>query len=257
MKKLVSLTIISILATLGMSSVVMAKSSTLATVRFTKDSNLEYVNAALNDDGTVNLGDAFKDVAPGEERELCFELENKNKVKADFYMNTEMLKALETEIAQGAGYDVKVAVGDKEIYNSQLGGYQEGVASDQGLAEMNDNLKGFMLLTQLAKGESTDVKMTIRFDGEAMDSIGSRDYTRTVGRVGFEFKVGYQIPEEKVIKRTKEYTDKKIITVTNPPKQGVLGVRTGDEAVIGVAVLVFALGLVLVVVGRRRKGNEQ
>ncbi len=236
-----------------------------AEVVFTKDKELIYSNVTETDGSTVHLGDAFKDVAPGEVRSQIITLMNENDNTVDFYMNTEVLQALEEsrEQAGGAGYEIVLTVGDRELYNSVLGGYESDsdLGSTTGLKAMNDSvLDEDVLVATLQKGESTQVVLQIAFDGEAMDNQAeSVDYSNALGEVSFHFKAGYEEPTgittSKKIVTEKEET--KYITKIVEEYAPLAAVKTGDEAMLLGAVAVFAIGAVLFVVAGRKKKVEE
>ena len=235
------------------------------TVAFTADNRLEYSNVT-EENGTVNLGDAFQNVAPGETRSQTIRIENHNRRTADFYMSAETVKALEenTASAKGAGYEMKLTAGNTVLYDSSLGGYKggdEGTASTAGIGEMNGVLKDYILIATLAKGAYTDVVFSITFDGEAMDNTASADYSRTYGQIAFDFKAGYEDPSGPVVvyKEVKKQGEaKKANKLVEIIEEAVpLGaVATGDAAMIGIGLLVLGTGVLLILVGKKKKEKE-
>lgn len=226
-----------------------------ATVSFTKDNKLEYSNVAV-EEGSINFGAAFEGVAPGETRSQTIIIQNNNEKTIDFYMRTEVLEALESSrtTAKGAGYDIKLTAGDVTLYDSVLGGYtaaNEEAASTVGLKGMNRALKDYILIATLKSGESADVVLNITFDGEAMDNIAAIDYSRTTGQIAFDFKAGYEDP-------TGITTEYKIVTEKGEDRYitNLAVVQTGDEAMLVTGAAVLMAGVVLVVIGRRKRVGE-
>ncbi len=243
---------IALCALLVMTTASAAEAAGNATVKFTSANRLEYENVKTSGDA-VDLGDTFKGVAPGETRSHTITVKNENDRTSDFYMSTEAVKSLEkgTEKAKGAGYDIKLTAGSKVLYDSTLGGYVGDKASESGIEGMNELLEDYILIATLSKGQSTDVVLTIHFDGEAMDNNSKIDYTETFGQINFDFKVGYEDPTE-TIETVTVVTEKKAPTVVTL----VQTVTTGDNALIGAGILVAAAGAVLFIIGARRKKAE-
>ncbi|MBR3606709.1 MAG: hypothetical protein IKL51_03920 [Lachnospiraceae bacterium] len=243
-----------------------------ATVSFTQDKKLEY-SGVTEEEGHVNLGDAFQNVVPGETRVQTITLKNENERTADFYMSSEAVKALEEgkANAQGAGYEVKLTVGAPGaaesdltvLYDSALGGYKDAAtASKEGIKGMNESLEDFILLGTMKKGESKEIKLSIHFDGEAMDNSGNADYSLTQGQLAFEFQVGYEDPTgiTRIVREVdNEGNVRYVRKLVEVFEEGVpLGaVATGDGAMIGVGLAVLAAGIILVILGKKKKVEEE
>ncbi len=230
-----------------------------ATLTFTGEKELVYSGVTTNG-GEVDLGAAFEGVAPGETRTQTITLFNANGQTADFYMSTSVLQALEEsrEQAAGAGYDVVLTAAGIELYNSRLGGYgaEDADGSREGLKALNDSaLNGDVLVATLGRGESAEVTLQIHFDGEAMDgSGGAADYSDTMGKVSFDFKVGYQdatgvIREDRVV--TEKGETKYVTRIVE--ERLPLAAKTGDGAMIFGGLAVLAAGIVLfALTGKKR-----
>lgn len=251
------LAVILMITTLAGTSITAAAEG--ATLTFTGEKELVY-SGVTTSGGNVDLGTAFEGVAPGETRTQTITLVNDNGQTADFYMSTEVLRALEEtrEQAAGAGYDIVLTAAGTELYNSTLGGYgaESSGGSREGLKAMNDSaLSGDVLVATLGKGESTQITLQIHFDGEAMDSsAGAVDYSNAMGEVGFGFKVGYQdatgvVREDKVVTEKGETRYVTRIVEERLP----LAAKTGDNAMILGGLVVLAAGIVLLVLtGKKR-----
>lgn len=237
-----------------------------ATVSFTSDKTLEYSNVTV-EEGNVKLGNAFENVAPGETRQQTITVTNSNERTADFYISAEAVKALEAskDAAKGAGYDIILKAGDTTLYDSTLGGYQgtdADAASTTGIGGMNDSLKDYILFATLKNGESTDVVLTIRFDGEAMDNNAAGvDYSFTEGQLAFGFQVGYEDPtgQTVIVREVGEggqvkYVRKVVEIIENAVPLGA--VATGDGAMVGLAAVVLLVGASMVILGRKKKVEE-
>lgn len=236
-----------------------------ATVSFTEGNTLEYGGGAEVKDGEMNLGSAFENVAPGETKEQVITIKNENNHTADFYLSAEAVKELEKgkATAKGAGYDIVLKAGDSVLYDSTVGGYNAGKnASTTGIAGMNGALEDYILFATLKKGESANVVLSIKFDGEAMDNTSAIDYSSTMGKIAFDFLAGYEDPTGKVV-IVREVTEdggvryvRKVVEIL---ENGVpLGAAaTGDGAMIGIATVVLVAGVVLIGIGKKRKVGEK
>lgn len=244
---------------------VPARAEGEATVTFTAEKKLEYSNVTMGG-GQVNLGSAFEGVAPGETRSQTITIQNRNKKTADFYMSAEAVKALEknAEKAKGAGYEMRLTAGSTVLYDSTVGGYgaaAENAASNAGIEEMNSALEDYILIATLAKDESTNVVLTITFDGEAMDNTSAIDYSWTEGQLAFDFKVGYEDPAGpttvyKVVTKKGDTKYVKNLIEIFEDAVPLSAVATGDTAMIGIGVAVLATGILLILLGKRKKAEE-
>lgn len=216
------------------------------------------------------LGTAFEGMAPGEEATQTITMRNDNKKTVDFYMDATAIEALEdnTMTARGAGYDIVLKAGEKELYNSKVGGYGEdnenAAGSAEGIKAMNDGaLEGYVLVATLAPGDTEQINLTVKLDGEAMDNSGAIDYSDAFGQFGFNFKVAYEDPAEPTIvtKTITKTGEKKVVkNYVNIIEEQVplSAVATGDNALIGVGIGVLVLGIFLIIfAGRKKKVEEE
>lgn len=209
-------------------------------------------------DTPSTYGDVFNNMAPGETKSLTIQVKNENNNTADFYMSTEVMKAFESATTKGAGYDVKLTAGGVTIYDSTAGGYtSSGSGSEKGLGELNDSLDSSILIKTLAKGETTDVVLTIGLDGEGVDK--NTGYANALGSIQFAFSAGYEDP-------TGPYTVYKVVTKTGETKylkifdqKVALAAQTGDSFIWWAGAVVVIAGVVMVIMGLRRKaaGNDE
>lgn len=232
-------------------------------VTFTADNKLEYSGTLGTEEQGVVLGN-FDQVAPGDSITQTITLKNDNSLSVDFYMNAETLTALEEAVAQGqtangAAYAVKLEAGDTVVYDSNVGGYSASQQADNaGLKRMNDALKDYIMVGTLSKGESKEIRMTIDFDGEAMDNTtGGVDYSNTLGKIAFNFMVSYEEPEAPVIIYKEVTQEEEPTVITKIVDQIIpLAPKTGDVAMIGIAAAVLVIGVVLIVIAGRKKNKE-
>ncbi len=240
-----------------------------ATVTFTENNKLEYSGVTFYEDGTPKMGTSFEGVAPGETAEQVITVTNANDKTVDFYMNASALQALEasTAQAQGAGYVIKLSVGDTVMYDSNVGGYaSEGAAgSKEGIMEMNEGaLEGYVMIATLAEGESEEIKLSIFFDGEAMDNNSQAvDYSNAVGQLGFSFQVAYEEPEAPTVIYNEVTQKGETKYVTNiveifEEKIPLASVATGDAAMIGLGAVILVAGVLLILLtGKKKKAEEE
>ncbi|MCR5719766.1 MAG: hypothetical protein K6F84_04295 [Lachnospiraceae bacterium] len=229
-------------------------------VVFTADKNLEY-RGVTQKEGAADLGEAFKDIAPGEERSAVITVKNENSHAVNFYMSTEVLKALEEtgKNAKGAAYDITLKVGDATVYDSRLGGYTEQLKKDDnGLADMNKMLEDSIFIGTFEKNDEKNVSLNIFFDGEAFDNDSAADYSLTTGKLAFEFKVSYDDPatsevKYQVVERKHPGKIETIYENVTP----LAAVATGDKTPIVFGSILIAAGLVLIVFALRKNGKDK
>lgn len=262
------------LITLAMAAVLLMGSTLTvcaagnATVTFTQNEKLEYSGVDTYEDGTPKLSTSFEGIAPGETAEQTITMYNANDRTVDFYMNASVLQSLEesSNQAKGAGYVIKLTAGDSVLYDSNIGGYaaENAEGSREGLNEMNEGaLEDYVLVATLAKGESKDIRLSIFFDGEAMDNDSqSVDYSNTFGQLGFSFQAAYEEPGAPTI-IYKEVTQKgqtkyikKIVEIIEE-RVPLAAVATGDNALIGAGIAVLALGVGLVILTGSKKEEKK
>lgn len=240
-----------------------AQGSASATVTFGTDNKLVF-------EGTEGgkLGTSFEGIAPGETATQTITMKNENKKTVDFYMDASALQALEDgkAAAKGAGYEIRLYVGDETLYDSTAGGYASDSAdgSTEGIKAMNEGaLEGYVLVATLAQGQTKDMNLSIYFDGEAMDNDSAGiDYSDAFGQLGFTFQVAYEDPQgptvvTKTITKTGETKIVKRLVEIIEEKIPLSAVATGDNALIGAGAAVLVVGIILIVVAGRKKKVEE
>lgn len=233
------------------------------TVTFTSDKNLEYSNGG-------NLGDAFVGMAPGQSKEVTIDVVNKNSITADFYVQTEDIKALEQAVnASGGAYDIKLSMingsNSTVLYDSTLGGatgsQDNAVGSAEGIAEMK-NLEDNTYLATLKNGEQVQLVLDFTMDGESITNATANNYSNAEGQIGFQFLVAYDTEGNRVIVNRKdlvEYqTGSRKQNFVTTVKNVVVAVKTGDTTAIIPMVAILAAGLfLLAVTGKKKKRNGE
>ncbi len=232
------------------------------TVTFNEDKVLEYSNITETPEGKISLGNAFEAVLPGETRSQVITLQNENAQTVDFYMSADVVQSLEEAgKASGAAYDIHLTAGDTVLYDSTLGGYDASSRGNEaGLAEMNASLEGDVFVATLEEGRTVDVTLTISFDGEAMDNTSASDYSNALGALNFNFKAGYEEPnneevvEKIVVRKGETIYEKEIIEIVDEVTP--LAVKTGDNTFVWAAIAVLILGIVLFVLTGKKKDKK-
>ena len=250
-------------STFLLASLMVCAAEANPTVTFNSDNELVYSNFS-EEDGAVSTGAAFEGVLPGESRSLTITLENANNHTTDFYLSATVMDVLEqAHNASGAVYDIRLSAGENVLYDSTIGGYvdSESTGSQAGLSAMNESLNRDVFVNTLKKGETTDVVLTITFDGEAMGSSDDSDYTSALASLDFAFKASYEdsnaveIIDKVVIRKGDTVYKKNIVEI--PDNKVPLGVKTGDETMIWVAVVALIIGIGLfLITGKRHKKNK-
>lgn len=241
--------------------------STLAqpAVVFQADNTLVYTGAQEENGNGIQLF-SFDGVAPGDTVVQEIVLKNENDLTVDFYMNAETIIALEDAVlegqtAAGAAYEILLEAGDSVLYDSNVGGYTASDKTDsRGLKSMNETLKDYLYVGTLDKGDEKKIRMTIYFDGEAMDNAaGGIDYSDTLGRIAFGFQVSYQEPSGPVVVTEDVTKAEEPDGITRIVEELVplAPVQTGDAAMLGLAVLVLAVGVLLFILAGRKKKEEE
>lgn len=215
-----------------------ADQGTSATVTLDSNSKLTFTQDTENQN--VNI-------APGETFTETIYVKNDSSRTADFYLSTAVIEDLETKAtgAKAAGYDVKLTAGSTTLYDSTVGGN----VTENGLTDVS--LQDNMLIATLAKGASTNVVLTIAFDGEGLDSTDTANYANTLANLQFDFMAGYEAPtgNTTTYRTVTEKGEDTVITLTGG------AAKTGDSLFIPVAIaFVLITGIVLLIVGKR-KGN--
>lgn len=232
------------------------------TVTFSEDKVLTYSNITETAEGSVSLGSAFEAVLPGETRSQVITLKNDNAQTVDFYMSTAVVQSLEeANKASGAAYEIKLTAGESVLYDSSLGGYEASAQGNtEGLAELNGSLEGDVFVATLEEGQTADVVLTIYFDGEAMDNTSVSDYSNAFGALDFNFKAGYeepnneQIVEKIVVRKGETIYEKEIVEIVD--ESTPLAVKTGDNTYVWVAVAVLVLGVLLFAMTGKKKDKK-
>ena len=121
---------------IGLTTVFMVAMTTVAyaetTVEFTNDNQLVY--------NTQEMGDAFKGMAPGDQKSQTLTIKNSNSHTTTFYMSAETLDYFETARAASGGlYDIQLTLQPPTGTATKL---------DE-LQEMNEDVTGWIAFDEL------------------------------------------------------------------------------------------------------------
>lgn len=254
----------------GMSMGVCAAETPTAT--FDGSEEIQY-----NYDDVENFGTAFENMLPGDERTQEIILRNTYDRTVDFFMEVEVIKALEEATqASGAGYDFSLTVTQEGVNNGNpqliYGGNNEEDAwiggNKEGLADINAVLdqygeKGIKVAT-LAKDEEAVIALNVSLDGQT----GGNSYQNVQGTFQFRFHVSYDDPEviekevkgeDKIVTKVEKGEDRVVTrTVKGADRTIIQRVKTGDTTVILplVAVMGVCILIIAVVIDTRKKNRQ-
>lgn len=232
------------------------------TVTLTSDDKLEYSNGG-------SLGSSLEGMAPGQKKEITIDIKNSNPNKADFFVKTADIEALEKSCtAAGGAYEIKLDLVNGSnitpLYNSELGGSsgdQGGaIGKTTGIEEMT-NLNENTYLATLSNGDVVQLVLQFTMDGESVTNANARDYSNALGQLGFQFMAAYDTPEARVIVQKKDnvtyQTGEAKRNVVTTVRNVVIAVKTGDSAVILPMIILLIAGIGIYVAADRKQKKEQ
>lgn len=191
-----------------------------------------------------NFGSAFTGMLPGEERKQEIILQNKSDKTADFYMEVEIIRALEeASQASGAAYKFSLGVTQNSVNNGEksviYGGTAEGKAwiggDNSGLSQINEVLKNYgqkgIKVATLKSGETAVISLTVTLDG----MTGGNTYQDLNGTFEFAFHAGYENPGDAIVNHVNG-------------KDSILlkSVKTGDETKIIPVVICMIMSITVI-----------
>lgn len=199
-----------------------------------------------------NFGNAFMGMLPGEERKQEIVLRNTSDKNADFYMEVEIIRALEeASQASGAAYKFSLGITQDSVNNGKksiiYGGTAEGEAwiggDKSGLSQINDVLKNYgqkgIKVATLKSGETAVISLTVTLDG----MTGGNTYQDLKGTFEFTFHAGYENPGETIINHVNG-------------KDSILlkSVKTGDETKIipGIISMIMSITVIGILLFHRK-----
>lgn len=214
-------------------------------------------------DGENEIADAFRDMAPGDEKTVVLRIENDSNHSASFFISQETTKALEDAAkATGGAYSYQLSVGNsradaESLLDTIAGGYKEnkksraaGLVGDaSGLAGITE-LNNYVFLAELGKGDYVNVYLTLAIDGEGFDSTNLINYSNAAGELAFNFRAYYEDRAPRVV-----YGEDKVITKI--VDQAVpLAAKTGDNWNMLPVIGLLAVGTLLIVFALKKRKVE-
>lgn len=221
-----------------------------------------------NYDADGSFGSAFEGMLPGDERTQEIILRNTDERTVDFYMEVDVIKALEeASEASGAAYQFSLTVTQEGVNNGEAqtiyGGAGDedawiGGEGSKGLGDINEVLEEYgangIKVAALKQGEEARVALKVMLDG----ITGGNDYQSLEGTFGFAFHASYDDPE--VVTQTVKGKDTVITkTVREADKTIIERVKTGDPAaIVPLAILMTGCAAVIVylIAARKKKSQE-
>lgn len=222
------------------------------TVTFDGSSEMKY-----NYDNTQNFGTAFEEMLPGESRTQEILLKNDYTRGVDFYMQQEVIRSFEDTVeASGAAYDISLVLVKGQERTQIFGGGEDAGrigGDEEGLANLNDAVDGWVYLTDLNAGEVASLQLTVTLDGES----NTNAYQDASGTFEFQFRATYDDPETVYEKGETQFVTKEVKgqnTITRIRST----IKTGDQAPIVLfgASAALAVFVLIFLVVRHRKGKE-
>lgn len=187
----------------------------------------------------------FTNMEPGEMRTLNLTVANADSADMKFYMSAEILDNIAEKGTKNAVYDLTISKNGTEIFAAVIGGENGNNISvgKEYLTEDNN-----ILLDTLSKGESTQIAIALKLDGNSTDNA----YMEQSGTIQLAF--GVETPTspapETVIRRTTSY-------VQAAATQVVRAAKTGDATTIrGLVILAAVMATLIIAVIVRRKKSK-
>lgn len=140
----------------------------------------------------ADIDDAIYQLQPGDTVNIHLSLENSYAGTTNWYMTNEVLQSLEDSqsVAEGGAYTyileyVKPDGSSELLYSSEAVGGETVNESGEGLHQATDSLKDYFYLDQLAYGESAEIQLTVKLEGETQGN----EYQDTLAKLQMNFAV--------------------------------------------------------------------
>lgn len=184
--------------------------------------------------------EGFTGMQPGESRDITITLRNDDYNEMKFYMSADILDNIAEKGNQEAVYVMNIAK-DGNTFFETIVGNEENAAGKEYLDENNN-----ILLSTLAKGEQTEVTISLTLDG---DSAGN-DYMNESGNIQLIFSAATPEEPETIIETVKKY-----VTGSGSSTYKAGKVKTGDESPVFVFGLlaVFSAAVIGIMYFRRKR----
>lgn len=229
------------------------------TVTLTKDNTIIYT------DGSADIANAFEGMAPGDSKTVTIRVQNESDHTADFFLSQETIKSLEEkERALGGAYAYEIRVGGAEeereaaLLSAVAGGYDASLRADaQGLKKLTE-LEDYQYFARLAKGEYTNIYLTLTIDGEGFDSTDAVNYENASGQLAFQFRAYYKDGEPVIITESQTIEGEPTIVpeVVNRVTSRVRSVKTGDTFPVIVVSAALGIGVVCLFLAMKSKKED-
>ena len=251
----------------GLVLAITLSASTQAYADETEDANKTVVlnekNKITYADGESEIADAFRDMAPGDEKTVVLRVENDSNHSASFFLSQETTSALEeTTKATGGAYAYRLSVGTnpetaESLLDTIAGGYKENqksraagfVGDSEGLAGITE-LENYVFLAELGKGDYVNVYLTLAIDGEGFDSTDLVNYSNAAGELAFNFRAYYEDRAPRVV-----YGEDKVITKI-VDQVVPLAAKTGDNWNMLPVIGLLSVGTLLIVFALKKRKVE-
>lgn len=261
-----------VILTLGMSMGICAADEKVPTAVFDGSSEIKY-----NYDVDGNFGSAFEGMLPGDERTQQIILKNTYEKPVDFYMEVDVIKALEEAGAADAAYQFSLSVTQDSVNNGEpqiiYGGADNedawiGGEDSNGLGDINDVLAEYgengIKVATLQQNEEAVISLSVTLDG----ITAGNTYQDVDGTFQFAFHASYDTNDPGTITETVKGKDN-IVTKQVRGEDKVIvrengslvdRVKTGDPAVIFPIVIVMAVcaaAIILIIAKRKHRTEER
>ena len=238
------------------------RAAEIPTATFDSSEEIQY-----NYEDVENSGTAVENMLPGDKRSQEIILRNTYSRTVDFFVEVEVIKALEeASQASGAGYDFSLTVTQEGVNNGEPQYIYGGSSNEdawiggdkEGLEDINTVLEQYgekgIKVAALGKGEEAVITLNVSLDGQT----GENSYQNVQGTFQFRFHVSYDDPEviEKQVKGDDQIVTK---TVKGADRTIIQRVKTGDTTVILPLVAAMAVSVLVaaVLIGRKRRKRHE
>lgn len=212
---------------------------------------------------TGEIADAVSELEPGDDVSFKVKYTNKYKEDTEWYLENEVLQTLEkadaarkipegTGTPENGGYTYELIHKDKNgkktvlFSNDRVGG--DARPDDmQGLEQATNALDDWFYIQTLGKGESGELTLNVKFDGETEVN----DYMDTNG--GLMLRLGVNVKNRN---ESSSQSSPSSQNESDGPEYSQ-GIRTGDPVRLGLFAAMFAAGIILLIVIWRRMKSEQ
>jgi len=193
--KLVTILLLSLMITLGMSQAAFAVNNSVEGGTYVYDGN------AITDSGSQTV---IPPLEPGDDVTIDFTYTNNSGDTTYWYMENEIVHTLEEYGAANGGYTYTLTNsgpdGETVIFDSdQVGGDENGssssAAASQGLKTATESTDDWFFIQELGAGESGHTKIFIALDGESQ----ANSYEGKHGELRVNYAVEKQAPGEDII----------------------------------------------------------